>query len=352
MKKFLLGTFALMLCAIISSCEKKPLVVEAEGDAPVEGLIGSYVELAKGSYQVDYDDKAGEATVSVKLTSPAAVECKISEVKAALLGADKEELEVLTADAADLQKALTEGKKEFQLTFSTDINEDNFDKLREEAKYIVLKKVEAVVTYRMSGTVAGKNVGCVFEFEGKDIKGGYYYVGIGSSNDPIAITGKYDAKNNGVKLVEVYNGQVTGRWNMKLTPGGGTTLKGDMTNFRGHTYTADLKEDSSVPEMVIPEAETYEADDLYDFGTPSSDSDEGSVDIDEFLDKYEKCVDTLIEMTKDAQNGDPSVLADYAKYLEEVSELSEEAGDIRGNMSAAQLSRLQKILSKYQQVQK
>lgn len=355
MRKILLGTFVMMLCAIISSCEKKPLVVEAQDESvATKSLIGSYVELTKGSYQVDYDEKAGKATVSVKLTSPAPVECKISEVKAALLGADDEELEVLKADASDLQTALTQGKKEFKLKFSTVINEENFDKLREEAKYIVLKKVEAVVTYRIAGTVAGKKVEGVLEFEGKDIKGGYYYVGIGSPQNLIAITGKYDTDNNGVKLVEVYSGKVTGRWNMKLKPGAKMTLKGDMTNFRGNTYSADLYEDSSLPDMVIPEAETYDGDDLYESPsstTASSSSDEGSSGIDAFLDRYERCVDAIIRMHKKIANDDPTALADYADYMEEMEALGEEADEVRGRMSAAQLKRFQKILSKYEQLQ-
>lgn len=98
---------------------------------------------------------------------------------------------------------------------------------------------DAYNTYQLWGTVAGKRVGVVLEFNGEYVNGSYYYVGIGSPNDPLALSGTYDPTTKIVQLSEAYNGNFTGSWSLKLNPGA-KTLSGQMTNSKGRTYTVSL----------------------------------------------------------------------------------------------------------------
>lgn len=80
----------------------------------------------------------------------------------------------------------------------------------------------------------------------------------------------------------------------------------------------------------------------------SSESSEstGSTDIDKLLDDYESMVDTYISMMKKANSGDMSAMGEMGEYLEKAESFASKLDKVDGDMSTAQLSRLQKIQMK------
>lgn len=72
----------------------------------------------------------------------------------------------------------------------------------------------------------------------------------------------------------------------------------------------------------------------------------GSTDIDKLLDDYESMVNTYISMLKKANSGDMSAMGEMGEYLEKAESFASKLDKVDGDMSTAQLSRLQKIQMK------
>ncbi len=257
MKKNLLIAALLMLCCMLPACkgEEQPLKVEAEKDhLAAPGLIGSYLELEQGSYQVDFNQELTKASVSLKFKIATAVIAKDVEVKIAVLDANHKPLCDMKSDDKAFAAAMGEAGKTFTVKFDADINQQQADSLKANAKYVSIVEAEGNLTYPATGTIAGKPVEVVLEIDTEDgyVYGGYRYSKI-SGEALIAIKGKYDKKTNGLTIVETYNGMYTGNWQITLNPKDGAKFKGKMTNSRNHTYPVILSEDTSLSALKVPE---------------------------------------------------------------------------------------------------
>lgn len=73
--------------------------------------------------------------------------------------------------------------------------------------------------------------------------------------------------------------------------------------------------------------------------TSSSDSE----DFDAVLESYEEYVDQYISLMKKAANGDMSALAEYQSFMQKAQELGEKMEKAKGDLSASQLAKYQKI---------
>lgn len=78
----------------------------------------------------------------------------------------------------------------------------------------------------------------------------------------------------------------------------------------------------------------------------STSSSSDSEDWDALLDSYEKYVDKYIAYAKKAAKGDMSALSEYTSLMEQAQEYSEKLQNAKGDMSAAQWARYNKITMK------
>lgn len=75
-------------------------------------------------------------------------------------------------------------------------------------------------------------------------------------------------------------------------------------------------------------------------------SSSSSADWDDVLDSYENYVDKYITLAKKVAAGDMSAMAEYTSLMEEAQELGERLDGAKGEMSASQMARYNKITMK------
>lgn len=142
-----------------------------------------------------------------------------------------------------------------------------------------------------------------------------------------------DGKLMADKLLNASVGDV-----ISVTFVGGNGTKSELKSLAGEIKSL----------FVDIEYDEMDEDDFSSSASSSTSSTNGksSADIDKMLDEYEKFVDKYIALMKKAQNGDVSVMSEYASMLESAERLSEELDNCDGDMTSAQLSRYTRITSK------
>ena len=142
-----------------------------------------------------------------------------------------------------------------------------------------------------------------------------------------------DGKLMADKLLNASVGDV-----ISVTFVGGNGTKSELKSLAGEIKSL----------FVDIEYDEMDEDDFSSSASSSTSSTNGksSADIDKMLDEYEKFVDKYIALVKKAQNGDVSVMSEYASMLESAERLSEELDNCDGVMTSAQLSRYTRITSK------
>ena len=75
-------------------------------------------------------------------------------------------------------------------------------------------------------------------------------------------------------------------------------------------------------------------------------SSSSSADWDDVLDSYENYVDKYITLAKKVAAGDMSAMAEYTSLMEEAQELGDRLDGAKGEMSASQMARYNKITMK------
>lgn len=77
-----------------------------------------------------------------------------------------------------------------------------------------------------------------------------------------------------------------------------------------------------------------------------SSSSTSSSDINAWLDKYEKAMDTYVKLAKKASSGDITAMTEMASYLDQVNDLYSDLEKVESDMTPAQAARLSKIYAK------
>ncbi len=96
--------------------------------------------------------------------------------------------------------------------------------------------------------------------------------------------------------------------------------------------------------VVEPETESVDpAAEDYDDDEPEVTESKSSAEVDKLLDDYEDYMKQTIKLAKKAQGGDMSAMTEYTSLLEKAESLSNKLENFEGEMTAAQLARLQKI---------
>lgn len=193
-------------------------------------------------------------------------------------------------------------------------------------------------TVDLRGKVDKYPVTMHLEIKGSQVKGTYYYdrrgpnaklILLGSFEDDIMEINETDA--NGTPT-----GHFTGRFSNGIYSGSFVTNQGKKMPFKlteGDPSGIEVDDDSY--------SDDYDSDSDVDTSSSS-----GSEDWDAFLDSYEKYVDKYVSFAKKAAKGDMSAMAEYPSLMKKAQEFSDKLQNAKGDMSASQWTRYNKISTK------
>lgn len=243
---------------------------------------------------------------------------------------------------------------------------DSSDKEKEESsassvseeETVELKPVDQIA--ELSGKVGPSSVHMTLNVKGDLVEGEYSY---DRFNSPLKLQGKLEEDGH-LELNEVNkDGKPTGHFNGYYGKDYG--FNGEFVNFKGARYDFNLNVDNVTDNagdgdgrgfmVVLPPdsparsgylpSSNYEfADDDYSGGGYSEGA--GDSSIDEMLDSYENYVNRYIQLMKKAANGDMSAAAEYAQLYQEAIELQSRLENVSGEMSTAQINRMNRINNK------
>lgn len=103
---------------------------------------------------------------------------------------------------------------------------------------------------------------------------------------------------------------------------------------------------SSVPDADDIDLTEIDMEEVMDEPAEEVPSSSSSADWDDVLDSYENYVDKYITLAKKVEAGDMSAMAEYTSLMEEAQELGERLDGAKGEMSASQMARYNKIAMK------
>lgn len=101
---------------------------------------------------------------------------------------------------------------------------------------------------------------------------------------------------------------------------------------------------SSVPDADDIDLTEIDMEEVTD--EPAEEVSSSSADWDDVLDSYENYVDKYITLAKKVAAGDMSAMAEYTSLMEEAQELGDRLDGAKGEMSASQMARYNKITMK------
>ena len=226
-----------------------------------------------------------------------------------------------------------------------------------EEEVVELKPVDQ--TAELSGHVGPGNVSMTLNVKGDLVEGEYSYNKYGK---PLKLQGKLEEDGH-LELHEVNkDGKPTGHFDGYFDKDSG--YSGEFVNFKGSHYSFDLTIDNITDNAgdgdgrgflaTLPAdsparnsvntstSENYSDDyDNSDFSENTGDS-----SIDDLLDTYEKYVDDYIKFIKKAANGDMTAIAEYTRLYKDANEYAQKLEDVKGEMSTAQINRMNRINNK------
>lgn len=191
-------------------------------------------------------------------------------------------------------------------------------------------------TVDLRGTVDIYPVTMHLEISGSQVKGSYYYDKkgpdaqlnlVGTSENDILDINETDA-----------DGTPTGHFKGKFSNG---MFTGQFITNKGKKMPFKLSEGDAEGD-----AEDISFDDDSSSYDDSDTSSSGSEDWDALLASYESYVDKYISYVKKAAKGDMTALAEYPSLMEKAQEFSEKLEKAKGDMSASQWARYNKITMK------
>ncbi len=123
------------------------------------------------------------------------------------------------------------------------------------------------------------------------------------------------------------------RWDMICTQGKSIVLKPRWS----YAKYAEYKDDSSSSSDVADDSDVEEV---------AESSSSSSEDFDAVLDSYEKYVDKYISLLKKASKGDLTAVAEYPSLLQQAEEFGDKLESAKGDLTASQMARFNKIQAK------
>ena len=387
MKKFTPFCLALIALLLVSCGEKSkqltPQSTEFKG-----GSLSHLVELVSAPYTL-YSDDITHVNVQLRLksSSPIFSDISIEEIELegtplelSLYDAGGNEVEELHLGQGsyDVLKKLLQGSAGdiAEVVFTSD------DKVKlKSVASLTADDANAVypMMYTLEGGIGNNPVVMTFvEFSDNEIHGAYYYKKYARMGTKAYLYLKGDRRDNNVLEIAEYtiDGYNSGSFVGKLSSKG---YKGEFVanmNLKRHTfdlklnnqlqpldflaidfdrfgdylshyedvYLEALEEAEEAWEEAVEKAEEAWEDAVEGYDSDSDDASSGSIS--ELLDEYEDFVDEYIKVAKKVAKGDSSALLNYPKLMQEAAEYAEKAEKCKGDMTAKDLQRLQKISQK------
>ncbi len=358
MKKLTYFCLALLALSFVSCGDKSkhftPSSTEFKG-----GSLSNLVELVSTDYTLNCGDITHiNVQLRLKQSLPHFAELNLDEI---VLwgdhpltlnlydagGNEVEELE-LGQSSYDILKQLLKGKEGdvAEVVFSSD------DEI-ELNKVVSLTANNAnevyPMMYNLEGKIGRSQVVMTFvEYANNTIRGAYYYKRYESMGSQAYLYLKGDRKDNNVLEIAEFdiNGCNSGSFVGKISNKG---YKGEFVanmNLKRHIY--DLKFNNELKPLDFS-AVDFDRFDEYESYYDYIYGGEGSGNISEILDKFEKYVDDYIKAVKKAANGDLTAVLNVAELMKDAIELQEEIDKYQGTMSVSDLQRFQRINQKLMQ---
>lgn len=218
-----------------------------------------------------------------------------------------------------------------------------FDCPEEAIKFNVSSTFEYNVIVNMEGEIGKYPIAMTMHIVSDgNVTGAYYYKRKGPGNY-LYIKGEKIGDKITLKEFTI-DGQQTGSYTGTFENG---TYSSNFDTSSGY-YAFNLKPVNNMKAIDLNgiDFDSFIVENISDSDSSWDDSNVGSGDWDDFLDAYERYVDTYISCVKKAANGDISALAEYAELLAKAQEYGEKFEGAQSNMSSAQWSRYLKITSK------
>jgi hypothetical protein len=214
----------------------------------------------------------------------------------------------------------------------------------------------------LTGNVGPGRVHMSLTIKGDLVEGEYYYM---KYKSPLKLQGKLEEDGH-LELHEVNKtGKPTGHFDGYYGKDYGYI--GEFVNFQGSRFDFNLTIDDVTDNAgdgdgrgflaALPDDSParggmeYSMEDdgndfeSYDYDEGYSES-AGDSSIDDLLDSYESYVNRYIQFVKKAANGDVSAAVEYAKLYQDALDYQEKLENVKGEMSTAQMSRMNRINSK------
>lgn len=321
----------------IASCGDGGKILPAS--KKINGPLGKFFEIVERDYKLE----EGKVSIEFKRISEGgpndASWSSRPTFTAELLDEDGNSISTESSD-------VVRTKDQLETVFALGVDETatitfTFDNYKKAAKFKVSSKWNEEEsskgnsdgTYRLQGFVDKYPVTMFLETKGTIVKGAYYY----DKNGPTAKLRLSGTNENGVLELNETNstGTPTGHFKGTIVNG---TFKGVFSDSKGKKMPFELLEDNAV------DFSTEDIDFSEDMTEDSSyDEDEGDSSNDELIDEYEKFYRTYINFVKKMDSNNPSTMLEYAKLMKQYESYSRKLEKAKGNLSASQLNRLNKI---------
>lgn len=343
-RQFLMALLAILLVACNGGGKLTPTAKK------VNGPLGKFFEV------VERDYKMNENELSVEFKRIA----KGGPTGASWSTEPTFTVELLDEDGNSIASEHTSvvfSKEQLESVFSLGVDETasitfkfDKDKVKDAVKFKVSSKwgegdddssdensdVSDDRTVDLRGKVDKYPVTMHLEINGSQVKGSYYY----DKKGPSAKLNLSGSNENGIMDINETdaNGTPTGHFSGRFSNG---IYSGSFVTNQGKKMPFKLAE-GDVDDSDFDTDSDYSDSDSDEDTSSSS----GSEDWDALLNSYENYVDKYISYIKKAAKGDMTALAEYPSLMEKAQEYSEKLEKAKGDMSASQWARYNKITMK------
>ncbi len=325
-----------------------PITLEVSGEGDVQTLTMT-VPMTANEHISGITDLSDE---NIKLDDDFCVQLSAS-------GSTKLKLDSDSSKTAFIN--LLKGKKgaEANIKFSAKVAKDKLKEILKDLDHFTVRDLNVDLTnITLSGNIGTYPVCMTLNVASNGvITGAYYYAKKGpgaylylKSTSNWASTSTIPEFNDRAENTGVFEGKFENDiFNGKFTTNGNTyvySLKTDKTLSPIDLSTVPF--DSFEMPVQSSSSSAYESDSSSDESSSFDDGDfeEGSVDIDELLDTYERLIDKGHSMMKKIENNDPTAIVEYQQYVAELMDYADKFRKIKGNFSESQLKRFNRLLTK------
>lgn len=195
-------------------------------------------------------------------------------------------------------------------------------------------------THTLTGVVHTYPITMTITVDGDNVEGTYYYDRKGPDAKLKLVGTNHDGELDINETTE--DGMPTGHFVGHFADG---IFKGTFISTQGKRLAFAVGEEGADRSNVTVDDIDVNASE-YDGGSSDSSFSTGDSSIDEALDHYERYMNNYISLVKKMGNNDPTAVVEISELYSEIEDLSNKLENAKGEMSTAQMQRLQNITIK------